>query len=264
MNTFTNEFSYTKQIIQDAGKMALSYFSKGAVVVNKKKEGDARYSIVTEADLAIEKFIHEKLSQKFPEYGFIGEEGKEDIRDILWIVDPIDGTTPFSRGIPEFGLVISLKSGEEIVFSCIYLPVVDLLYSAKKGEGAFENNKKISVSDIPFGEDSLISIGTRMIRLTENESKCARLMGVYRCRIGLAASAESTYLSSGKIDLFMTVDQPIWDVAAEYLLMKEAGAVITDLEGNDLHLKFDKTSRHNWVSTNCVIHDRVIDILNQK
>ncbi len=264
MNDFTDEFSYAKQIIQEAGQMALSYFTKGVEVVNKKKEGEARYSIVTEADLAIEKFIKEKLFQKFPNYGFIGEEGKEDIRETSWIVDPIDGTTPFSRGIPEFGVVISLKIGNEVVLSCIYLPVVDLLYSAKKNEGAFENHKKISVSDIALGEDSLISVGTRMIRLTDYTSQYAELMSKYRCRIGLAASAESTYLASGKIDLFVTVDQPIWDVAAEYLLMKEAGARITNLEGTDLQLQFDKDFRHNWVATNGLIHDQVIAILNQK
>lgn len=241
---FRKEFRIAQDLIIQSGKMALSYLSKPLKSSLKEDQ-----TIVTEADRAIETFIRQSVSQQFPNYGFIGEETEEHHKEVSWIVDPIDGTVAFARNIPEFAIVISLKAKDETVFSCIYRPYLQELYTAFKNEGAFLDNKKITTSTVTSLENSLVSLDSGNIHKKVYPQRILAILPRYRVRIGHSAAVESSYVASGKVDALIKFKQSVWDVAPEYLLMKEAGAIITDEYGHPLIINYSKESKHNYIAT---------------
>lgn len=250
---FQKEFEFAKKVIQEAGKLVLSY-AKKKIDVSYKED----YSFLTEADTATENFIYESLQKKFPSYGFIGEETEMDIKDTSWIVDPIDGTISYSRGIPEYGIALALKSDNKLIFSVQYLPYASKLLHAYTGYGAYCNGQKLSVGNVKDFKKAYLSIGYQNFWYPKYQQHTLNVLTkptIHRFRVGGSSVVESYYLAGGRTDISIRFDQPIWDTAAEYLLMKEAGAVITNESGKPLHLHFDKTSLHNYIATNSFLRD---------
>lgn len=242
---YAKEFNFAQELILQAGELVLSYFDHNPKIT-KIKSG---YSIVTEADEASEALIRKALTSSFPEYGFIGEETAEDNKETSWIVDPIDGTSAFARGIPEYGIAIALKSRDELIFSLQYLPQTKDLFSAYKDNGAFKNNSAISVSEIASLEEGLLSFDATNIRKSDYTKAVEKLLHIYRFRVGHSSVVESCYLASGKIELLAKFNQAIWDAAPACLLMQEAGAIIKDPEGKPVHFTFAKSARQSYIAT---------------
>ncbi len=242
---FTEELEFSKQLIKEAGELALIYFKKELMPEFKED-----FSIVTEADKVVERFIRTSLIKKFPPYGFIGEETEEHHQNTLWIVDPIDGTVAFTRGISAFGMALALVHNEEIIFSIIYIPYNNLLYHAYKDKGSYENERRIFVSKESNIKNAIISLHGKSFGDINLHDHLLKLLCAGRPRMTHSVAVESTYLASGKIDVLTKYNQHIWDVVPEYLLMLEAGAVITDEFGKPLSFNFRKGTKYNFLASN--------------
>lgn len=245
---FHKEFVYAQKIIVEAGKLILSRYKENHTISFKS---DSTW--VTSVDKEIELFIRDKLTAIFPLYGFIGEEGDAEIRDISWIVDPLDGTVAFSRHIPEFGIAIAFKSNNTLIFSVQYIPLTDILLTAYLSHGAYCNGKKITINKKP-NDKLLLSLSIQTLKENQFQKYTLNLVEKYLFRVGHSSILESYYLVRGKTNIYIRFEQPIWDTAPEILLMKEAGAIITDEKNRPLKLYFSKSARHNLIATNSYIN----------
>ena len=206
------------------------------------KEGDIA-NLCTSADIGVQHFLYDGLSAMIPGSGFLGEE--EDMTDMdhdyVWIVDPIDGTANFARGIAECAISVGLKHGDDIVLGIVYNPFREEMFRAEKGHGAFLNGEPIHVSDRSF-EGSLFCSALCLYR-KEYASICNDIiMETYpHCsdvrRFGSAA-LELCYVAKGLIELFFEYRLLPWDYAAASLIVEEAGGTITGRAG--ARLGFDK------------------------
>lgn len=202
-------------------------------------------NIVTSADIGVQKFLEEKLTKLLPGSTLLGEEGEQHQSEsaYLWIVDPIDGTTNFSRGIGECAISVALLHGEEIVIGIVYNPYQKKLFSAERGKGAWCNGKKIHVSNASF-EEGIFCTALSLYR-KEYADKCMEVISeVYaQCndfrRFGSCA-LELCYLAEGKCDLYFEFRVFPWDYAAAYLILKESGGVIYGQKNEELH--FDRAT----------------------
>lgn len=193
-------------------------------------------NIVTSSDLAVQEFLCEKLASLLPGCGFICEE--EGIctpdREYVWVIDPIDGTANYARGLSECAISVALKQGDEVLLGIIFIPWKDELYHAVKGQGAFCNGRRISVSSRPFS-DGIFCTAMSTYR-KEFAGICSDIImeTYYQCndvrRYGSSA-VELCLLASGKCDLYFEMRLMPWDYAAGILLLEEAGGVITNLSG---------------------------------
>jgi fructose-1,6-bisphosphatase/inositol monophosphatase family enzyme len=245
MTDFSKEFEFARTTILKASDIALSYFENNPTFHAKPDN-----SIVTQADEEIEAFIRAEFEKTFPDYGFIGEESKADRKEINWIVDPIDGTSAFARSIPSFSNVMALTHGNDVLFSLIYHPVTKRLYWAKKGEGAYRDDKRITVSNIEsLGKDYGIVSLTHMNFYDERyKDHLVKIAEKHRTRIAHSSGVESSYLASGSIDVLIKLNQPIWDTAPECFLMQEAGAIIKNHVGDEFMLDFSAGAKHDYIA----------------
>lgn len=255
---FEKEFEIAQKVISRASAIVMKYYKKGLPFVLKKDN-----SLLTEADVASERFIKSELLKTFPEYGFIGEETAGTEKEIAWILDPLDGTRSFAAHIPEFGIALALKKGNDLICSVISLPLYNSMLTAYAGTGAFENGRRLTVSNTLTTDSMLTSIGMQNFWMEEYADYTKKVMQSVKNKmhVGLSSAVESYYLASGKIDVFIRLNQPIWDIAAQYLLMRESGAVVSDISGKTLQLGFSKKALHNCVAVNQYLAENAKDIL---
>lgn len=252
----------------------LSTLTKKVIKITKKAsrimlrtfeitEKDTHVNIVTTADLAVEAFLKEKLTALLPGSAFLGEEGgaKESKSEYLWVVDPIDGTMNFSRGIPECCVSVALVEGDEVIIGAVYNPRAKRLYFATKGMGAYCNGKRISVSKNSF--EAGIFCTALCLYKKEHAKECMNIISeaYQKCndvrRFGSCA-LEICYLAEGRCDLFFEYRVFPWDYAAASLVLTEAGGVIYG--ENEEKLVCDKptpivaaNNRDNFVELNEIV-----------
>ncbi len=190
--------------------------------------------VVTECDIEVEKYIISEIENEFPGDSFISEElnsqGKMTQR--TWIIDPIDGTINFSRGLRLFGLQIALVENGQPVFSCIYLPYLEELYIASKGQGAYLNGERIHTSTALELNDSIIAYGdfspVKEAKETRNRQiqTFNRLFDkIQRFRMFGSSAIDFASLASSKTDAVIIFTKNLWDIFPGYFLAIEAGAV---------------------------------------
>ena len=195
-----------------------------------------RADIVTDVDLASEKTILGLLTAEFPGFSILSEESEPVTTDsdYTWVVDPIDGTRNFAEGIPHFCLIVALAKGDEIVVGVTYDPLQDELFTAQKGQGAFLNGERLSVSpreevaqailgfDLGY-VDEKAGLALDMIRSLWPNIQGMRLLG--SAGLGLA------YAAAGRLDIYFHHSLSAWDVASGLLLVREAGGEVVDKQG---------------------------------
>ena len=198
--------------------------------------------IVTSTDLKIQQFLCKQLKMLIPDCGFICEE--ENINDsqnkeFVWVIDPIDGTTNYARGISESCISVALMHNNEVVIGVVYNPNKDEMFSARKGGGALLNGEPISVSQRSF-ENSILC--TAMCVYEKRHAKlCSDIIydAYMACndvrRFGSCA-LELCYLAMGVCELYFEFKVKPWDYAAGYLILTEAGGVLTGFEDEVLKL----------------------------
>ena len=205
-----------------------------ALQVSKKGAAD----FVSRADINAEQTIFEELSKGRPKYGFVMEErGEVEGADNSnrWIVDPLDGTTNFLHGLPQFAISIGLERDRQPYAGVVYNPITDELYWAEKGEGAFMNDHRLRVSSRGDLESALFATGLpfkgksgRELALKETDIVLANTAGVRRYG---SAALDLAYVAAGRFDAYWERGLNVWDVAAGIVLVREAGGMVSEIDG---------------------------------
>jgi myo-inositol-1(or 4)-monophosphatase len=252
--------NFAIETARDAGQILLEKFGR---VIKVSKKGDI--NLVTEADLASEALIIERIKSYYPKHSILAEEAGEAViiggeNTWKWIIDPLDGTTNFTHGYPCFCVTIALEHEGEIVLGVTYDPTRNELFAAERGRGASLNNKPIRVSVTEDIGDGLIVTGfpydfkkrdafARHLTQFLLQSRGVRRDG--------SAAIDMAYVACGRFDGFWEEGLNPWDMAAGVLLIEEAGGQVTGY--NDA--KFSIYSPP-IVASNGLIHSQMINILN--
>jgi myo-inositol-1(or 4)-monophosphatase len=224
-----------EDVVRDAGSIALTYFKDiKNVGLNKKSPRD----FVTAADVAVEAFLKETLTNKYPEYGFWGEEsGQSANQTNRWIVDPIDGTHSFSRGQYFWSISVALEIEQELIVGAVYAPALNDYYCAEKGMGARKNGLPIHVSSEANLAESMVATGFACLRSFLIDNNLERFGRIAHNTTGQrrfgSAAMDLCLVADGQVDAFWEQELNLYDVAAGALIAQEAGGTITDFKGNE-------------------------------
>jgi myo-inositol-1(or 4)-monophosphatase len=195
-------------------------------------------NFVSAADRRAEETLYAELSKARPGYSFLGEEGgaREGAdKTHRWIVDPLDGTTNFLHGIPQFAISIALEREDAVVAGLVYNPATDEMFIAEKGKGAFLNEQRIRVAGRKRLADAVIAcglphIGRGDIALAQRETGALQPQVAGLRRFG-AAALDLAWVAAGRLDGYWERDLKPWDVAAGMILVREAGGFVSDCDG---------------------------------
>lgn len=251
-------------IAREAGARLREFFAQG---VETEYKGDV--DLVTVADRTSEKLIRERLAEAFPDHGVYGEEGTRERMEgeFRWYVDPLDGTTNFAHGFPQFCVSMGLEQRPAgiapeqdgtIVAGVIYDPMRDELFTAELGRGAWLNGKRVRVSRIPDLAESLVATGfpSRKRHDSPNvhfyQEFTLRSHGVRRAG---SAALDLAYVSCGRLEAFWEFNLNPWDTAAGILLVQEAGGHVTDFAGGAFQLNSNEV-----LATNGLIHAEMVGL----
>lgn len=248
----------------DCGKIIMKIYKKEFQTTFKNKR-----EYITEADIKSNYLIQKKISPT--NYPILSEESIDDKKrlesDLIWIIDPLDGTADFVNKTGEFTLMISLVKNQKPILGVIYWPTKQVLYLAQKDKGAFQlKNKKwskISVSDILNIEKCRVIMSRHHISKTEK--KFLEYMNIKNYS-QKGSSLKVVEIASGNAEIYFTITNKIkqWDTCASYCLIKEAGGNITDLNGNDLQYNIDEVNHKNGILvTNGFIHKKLVERYNE-
>ena len=227
-------------VAEEAGKFVMNYFDKDFEVFSK----DTKNNLVTEVDKGCQELIKNKISDRFPDHSIIGEEDGDsslsNISEFTWVIDPIDGTTNFANGLPNFSISIALLKNSEPIAGSIWIPWPNenrcLIFSTAKDKGSWIDNRKIDINNPQFslGEGAISSYSS-FSPIFGNKSRKIKPMNI-RLRgdkrvIGSVAY-EMAMLTKGVISFALLGPAFIWDFGAGLLLIKEAGGVVLELDNN--------------------------------
>jgi myo-inositol-1(or 4)-monophosphatase len=245
----------SRSLIRDFGELE-------NLQVSSKGPGD----FVSSADKRTEKILIEELQKAHPEYGIITEEtgiiNKSNLKN-RWIIDPIDGTMNFLNGIPQFAISVGYEENNEIKCGVIFNPIMNEMFFAEKGNGAYLNNSRIRVSNKKKLKDSLLVTGgpkgaskikdkifSEYISVSKNVSN-VRKFG--------SAALDMAYVACGRFDGYWQRELNYWDIAAGIIILKEAGGFVDFFE-DDTKLPLKK----NIIASNSNIHDELTELINKK
>src|SRR5882724_1580551 len=208
------------------------------------KKGPADF--VTTADSRTERVLVEELSRTRPGYGFLVEEGgaiEGKDKTHRFIIDPIDGTSNFLHGIPQFAISIALEREGNLVSGLIFNPVTDEMYVAEKGHGAYLNDRRLRVAARKNLSEIVVASGAPFMGIEGRDEFLGELDAILSSTAGMrrfgAASLDLAFVAAGRFDAFWERNLHPWDVAAGILLVRESGGAVSDLEGRDNALSGD-------------------------
>ncbi len=222
-------------------------------------------NFVSAADRRAEETLFQELSKARPGYGFLGEEeGHREGADKThtWVVDPLDGTTNFLHGIPQFAISIGLERDGAVVAGLIYNPATDEMFVAEKGKGAFLNDQRIRVAARKRMLDSVVACGLPHhgrgnIALAHKETVAVQEQAAGLRRFG-AAALDLAWVAAGRLDGYWERDLKPWDIAAGLILVREAGGYVSDCDGGDDPLKAGSVTAGNET-----IHKELLKLIKQ-
>lgn len=229
---YEKELSYIKEKVKKA-------FNLYAELSEEDIHQKSVFDIVTDTDLNIERYLIKEILSCFPDDHILSEEynSENKIIDRTWIIDPIDGTCNFTQGIPLYGVQCALVENKQVVLSYLYLPIFNEEYYAVINEGAWKNGKKISVkanelnhSIVSFGDYPHVSIEYSKV---QNRAIGHIMERIAKIRMFGAACIDFAYAASGKTNGCVLITNNSWDILPGMFLCKEAGAIITNLKGEE-------------------------------
>ncbi len=247
--------------VKRAGAIQLAALG-GTFHVRKKGLVD----LVTEVDLAAERMIRALIAERHPDHDVLAEElggptGAQRSR-YCWIVDPLDGTTNFTHGLPLFCCTVALEVDGRLEVGAIYDPTRDELFTAERGKGAYVNGARMHVSSAATLIDALLVTGFPYAV----QEKMPELIGLFAAflaearavrRLGSAA-LDVCYVAAGRMDGFWEQGLNAWDIAAGVLMIEEAGGRVTGLDGGPFTLRTGRI-----IATNGLIHDEMVRVIRQ-
>lgn len=231
----------------------------GSIAIQTKNYND----FVSEVDRSAEQAIIDVLKDAYPDHGFWGEEsGHENHEaDNIWIIDPLDGTTNFLHGFPQYCISIALQQKGVLTQAVIYDPVRNDLFTATKGRGAFLNDKRIRVTNRSKLQDSLIATGFPFRDFTHLDTYLGMFKDMIRKTTGIrrpgSAALDLAYVAVGWVDGFFEINLSAWDIAAGGLIVQEAGGIVGDFEGNESWLETG-----NIVAANPKVFAQMLQVLD--
>ncbi len=223
------------ETVKEAGKIILSARDQESAVTAK----EGKKNFVTMYDVAVQNFLFEELGKAFPEAEFVGEESENSLENdaLRFIIDPIDGTTNFMQDYRCSCISVALCKENDIIAGVVYNPYTDEIFSAEKDKGACLNGKKIKVSDRPLS-DGLALFGTSPYHPENTDETFALLRKVFDLSRDIRRSGSAAYdicmVACGRCEVFFEKSLQPWDVAAGTLILKEAGGVALNYEGNEI------------------------------
>lgn len=240
------------EAVKKAEEIIKKYYFEQNLETSYKKNG----SPVTIADKEAEKVIRETITEAFPDHMFLGEEmGRSGVgSEYMWIIDPIDGTKNFVRGLTSFSTLLALVKDGEIILGISNAPMMNECLYAEKGKGAYFNDKKIEVSKVDSIKDAYMSYGG--ITYFVDKKMWKPLLALNRdTRFHRALGDFWSFhlLAMGKLDLMVEADIRIWDIAPLVCIVQEAGGKITDLQGKKIDLNSDTV-----LASNGLLHSNVV------
>jgi myo-inositol-1(or 4)-monophosphatase len=217
--------AFCRQVVKSAGEIARKGFADIAAGGYRMK---GPQDFLTETDAAVERHIKEQVAQAFPRDGFLGEEtGGAPARE-TWVVDPIDGTANFARGIPHYCIAVAFVSGEETELGAIYNPSLDELHFARRGRGAVRNGKPIHVAATADFDSACVEFGWSNRK--SNSGYIAALSAILdrgaNVRRGASGALGLAFVADGRSDAYAELHMNPWDCLAGLLLVKEAGGLV--------------------------------------
>ncbi|TAK95463.1 inositol monophosphatase [Patescibacteria group bacterium] len=228
---------FIAQALEEASKVARESFGKVAGTV---KAGDNN-QVLTETDLAIGRLLIEKIQGQFPEHNIIDEEAGviDKQSSFTWVIDPIDGTSNFANGVPLYGIMLGLMENNSPIAGGLALPSFAEIYVAEKGEGAFCNDKKISIFSDGNLKNALVSYGIdghpEKPEFTREE--CALLAEIVLNIRNLRTSNsvfDAAMVMKGAYGAYANRTSKVWDNVAQQIIIEEAGGIYTDFFGNKI------------------------------
>lgn len=259
---YDKELTFAKELAYEAGTIMRRYFRAEDIGTEWKEDSTP----LTAADTAINSLVIKRVQETFPEHGVIGEEDSfEHERDLLWVVDPIDGTGPFSLGIPisTFSIALVDRKDGQPVLAVVYEPHFEHMYSAVRGHGAFLNDTplKTSSAETLARNYFLIVGGFKNETPTYLTGKC---IDVIRDQDGKTMSVPSFIyfgckIATGEFAGAVAGLKTTWDLVTVALIVQEAGGVVTDLQGNPQ--RYDGDCRGLVAAANPAIHERLMQAI---
>ena len=219
-----------------SGKLKRDYGEVEQLQVSTKGPAD----FVTAADIRTEETLRDFLMHARPEYGFLMEESGEIVGsdpNRRWVIDPIDGTTNFIHGIPHFAISIALEENNEITAGVIYEPINDQMFWAEKGNGAWLNDRRMRVSGRTQMEHSIFATGIPFLGRGDHKQFLQQIESVMAVSAGIrrfgSAALDLAYVAAGRFDGFWETKLQPWDIAAGIIIVREAGGMISEINGRD-------------------------------
>jgi myo-inositol-1(or 4)-monophosphatase len=245
------------QTARDAGRILAERFGRASLKVQHKGDID----LVTEADLAAERLIIERIRSYHPRHAILSEEAgdSERVSDYKWVIDPLDGTTNYAHGYPCFCVSIGLEYKGELVLGVVYDPVLDELFAAERGGGATLNGRAIHVSAVEDLNRALLCTGFPYDVRGRNDF--ARhftnfIMHAQGVRRDGAAALDLAYVACGRFEGFWEEGLQPWDVAAAIVIIEEAGGRVSRYDGSPASIYAPPI-----VVSNGLLHEEMMRVL---
>lgn len=251
--------NFAIQTARDAGRVLADRLGRAIQITNK---GDI--DLVTDADLAAERLIIERIQSYHPRHTILAEESGETVRqgdrsEWKWIVDPLDGTTNFAHGYPCFCVSIALERAGVLEIGVIYDPMRDELFAAERGHGATLNDRTIQVSETLDLNRALLCTGFPYdVRQRQEFARHLHkfIMHAQGVRRDGSAALDLAYVACGRFDGFWEEGLNPWDVAAGVLLIEEAGGRVSRYDGNAFDIYTPPI-----LASNGLVHDAMMQVL---
>jgi myo-inositol-1(or 4)-monophosphatase len=248
-----HDLQVLQQAVRQAGQQVLKLAAEGFETHIKKDR-----SPVTTADLAVNQILHDVLLAAYPHDAWLSEESPDDPRRLenkrVWVIDPIDGTKYFMRGVPQYAISVALVESHQPVVAVVYNPAADELFSAVRGTGAWLNGQRIHVTPARDGRPIVLvnppALERGLFRAIEAAAEC-RPMGSIAYTLALVAA--------GRADATLNLDGlNEWDVAGGVLLIEEAGGMVMDRNGSPLSFNQAKTTIRGILAADKDLLDRLL------
>ena len=250
------DFAAFKKVAIDAVKKAevtiLHYFHNQPPVETKVDK-----TPVTKADKEAEQIIVETIKRAFPSHGFLGEEFGEENQDaeFVWIIDPIDGTKSFIRGLGFFGTVLGLQYEGKIVLGISNMPIIDELLYASEIEKTTLNGKPVHVSKVNDLQSCFVNFNTNKFDNQKIINIMQKLTGSVMYIRGFADTYGYHLVATGRADVFFEFTAKPWDISAYQIIVQQAGGMFSDFSGDDRALG------PTTLATNGLLHDQMLQIV---
>jgi len=245
------------QAAEAGGKLLLQKFGTRLRIEHK-----GEVDLVTEADRAAEEVIVQFIQKTFPLHDFLAEErdyGQRDSR-FRWIIDPLDGTTNYAHGFPWFAVSIALEVDGQVELGVVHHPLTGEMFWAERGAGAFVNDSPLRISSVDRLDQALLATGFPYDRKTSPCNNYDHFINLQQaaqaCRRPGVASLDLAYTAAGRFDGYWEMKLKPWDVAAGQLLVREAGGMVSNFDGQPLDIYGLEV-----VASNGKIHDEMLTIL---